>query len=76
MPEDAGSVRYSDDVLRISQVKTAIHDVFSAFFALEATVTECIYTIRAVDASFRGLYPELYGIIESDFLNYQDTVEE
>lgn len=53
-----------DRVLDPEKVKEAIDEVLEAYVRLEITVTEAIKATKAVDASLKAVYPELYGLLE------------
>lgn len=58
-------VAMEDRVLDPEKVKEAIDEVLEAYVRLEITVTEAIKATKAVDASLKAVYPELYGLLEN-----------
>lgn len=53
-----------DRVLDPERVKEAIDEVLEAYVRLGITVTEAIKATKAVDASLKAVYPELYELLE------------
>ena len=62
--DDSGVTTEETRVLDPEKVKDAIDEMLVAIAGLSLTVTEAIKAVRAVDASFRANYPELYEYLE------------
>ena len=62
--DDGGVTTEETRVLDPEKVKDAIDEMLVAIARLSLTVTEAIMAVRAVDASFRANYTELYEYLE------------